>query len=78
MTNSRTFHIRLTTKSTFTGSVRATSRAAAVDRACHLWRSECPHTFTQAEDDEIIDVVVRRKRRKRATPAKTNLRKGIS
>ena len=51
-----TFSITLTAKSYFSGTLEASSREAAVEKACDLWRTANPNPFEQY-DDELVDVV---------------------
>lgn len=52
----RTFHVRLITRGSYDGCVEARSAGDAIERARHIWRTECPHPFERCEDDELADV----------------------
>ena len=56
MINSRTFNVTLTSRSSQSGTVEASSSEDAVAKAWHLWTTASPSPFEQY-DDELVDVV---------------------
>jgi hypothetical protein len=55
--STRTFHVRLITRSFYEGAVDAASADDAVELTYRIWRTECPHPFQQCDDDELMDVL---------------------
>jgi hypothetical protein len=58
MTTTRSFSVTLITKGFFTGTVEAATAEDAVEETFRIWRTECPHPFEKADDDELVDVTV--------------------
>ena len=56
MSNIRTFNVTLTSRSSHSGTVAASSSEDAVAKAWHLWTTASPSPFEQY-DDELVDVV---------------------